>query len=154
MIDTPTIVQALARPCAAIRITIPRAQIREMMHPAMQEVMQVLAAQGVRPAGPMFSHHVQLPAETFDFAVGVPVEEPFTPAGRVQAWELPAARVARTVYHGGYEGLGDAWGELGQWVTAQGHTSAHSLWEFYAAGPESSADPQQWRTEFNWPLRD
>ena len=65
---------------------------------------------------------------------------------------LPAARVARTVHHGGYEGLPSAWGEFSAWVTAEGLTPRQDLWECYVNGPESSADPADWRTELNRPL--
>ena len=52
---------------------------------------------------------------------------------------LPAARVARTVYHGDYEGLGEAWGEFGEWIKAQGLKPAPDLWEVY---PGRSRDGQ------------
>jgi effector-binding domain-containing protein len=60
--------------------------------------------------------------------------------------------VARTVYHGPYEGLGDAWGEFLDWITANGHRPAPDLYECYLAGPESSANPADWRTELIKPL--
>jgi effector-binding domain-containing protein len=56
------------------------------------------------------------------------------------------------VYHGGYEGLGDAWGEFGTWIEANGYTPAADLWECYLAGPESNPDPANWRTELNRPI--
>jgi effector-binding domain-containing protein len=65
---------------------------------------------------------------------------------------LPAATVARTGYHGAYEGLGPAWAELNAWITAEGHTPGPDLWECYVAGPESSPDPASWRTELDRPL--
>ena len=60
--------------------------------------------------------------------------------------------MARTVYHGPYEGLGAAWGEFMDWIAANGHTPADDLWEVYSVGPETSPDPAGWRTEFNRPL--
>ena len=72
--------------------------------------------------------------------------------GRVKAGHLPAATVARTVYHGPYEGLGDAWSEFEAWTAAEGLRAAPNLWECYVAGPESSPDPAKYRTELNRPL--
>jgi effector-binding domain-containing protein len=60
--------------------------------------------------------------------------------------------VARTVHHGGYEGLPLAWGKFLAWVADGGHTPAPDLWERYLVGPESSPDPADWRTELNQPL--
>jgi effector-binding domain-containing protein len=115
--------------------------------------MAALTAQGLAPAGPFFSHHFRIDPEVWDFAIGVPVSGPVTPAGRVVPGELPAGTVARTVYQGSYEGLGEAWGELHTWLTGQGHPPAADLWECYVSGPESSPDPGQWRTELNKPLQ-
>ncbi|MEJ7811746.1 MAG: GyrI-like domain-containing protein [Gemmatimonadaceae bacterium] len=152
MIEPPQITQTAGQLAAVIRLTIPRAEIRNVMGPGIGELMATVAAQGIGPAGPWFSHHLGMHPETFDFEIGVPVTAPVTASGRVTAGALPAATVARTVYHGGYEGLGAAWGDLDRWVSAQGHTVGPDLWESYVAGPESSSDPTTWRTELNRPL--
>jgi len=152
MLDKPQIVLTEAQATAVIRLTIPRAEIQHVMGPAIAEVMGAIAAQGVASAGPVFSHHFRMDPDTFDFEVGVPVTRPVSETGRVKASQLPAATVARTVYHGPYEGLGAAWGEFGAWITSEGHKPAANLWECYAAGPESNPDPATWRTELNRPL--
>jgi len=152
MIDTPQIAQTAVQLTAVIHLTVPRAEIRNVMGPAIGEVMAAVSAQGIAPAGPVFSHHLKMDPDIFDFEVGVPVAEPVAPAGRVRPSQLPAARVARTVYHGAYEGLGAAWGEFCAWITANGHSAAPNLWEFYVAGPESDPHPDFWRTELNQPL--
>jgi effector-binding domain-containing protein len=152
MIEPPTIEQSPAQPTAVIRVTIPRAEIRSAMGPAHAELMSTLAAQGVTPIGPWFTHHLRMHPDVFDFEVGVPVAAPVEDVGRVTAGELRAARVARTTLRGGYEHLGAAWGQLDEWVRAEGHTPALDLWERYVAGPESSPDPAAWRTELNRPL--
>jgi effector-binding domain-containing protein len=152
MIDSPQIVKTEAQLAAVIRLTIPRSEIRTAMGPGIGEVMAAVAAQGIGPTGPVFSHHFRMDPEIFDFEVGVPVTSPVAETGRVKAGRLPAATVARTIYRGPYEGLGAAWGEFEAWITAEGHTSAPDLWECYLAGPESNPDPATWRTEFNRPL--
>ena len=90
--------------------------------------------------------------DIFDFELGVPVTVPVAAAGRVKPGQLPATRVARTVYRGPYEGLGAAWGEFHAWIAAEGHTPGTDLWECYVAGPQSNPDPVTWRTELNRPL--
>lgn len=152
MIDHPHITQSAAQPAAVIHLTIPRDQIQHVMGPGITELMAVVTAQGIGPAGSWYSHHLRMDPDTFDFEIGVPVTAPVAPTGRVTAGELPAAKVARTIYHGGYEGLGDAWGEFGAWLEAEGLTPAPNLWEFYVTGPESGSDPTGWRTELNRPL--
>jgi effector-binding domain-containing protein len=152
MLDTPQILETAALLTAVIRMTIPREEIQQVMGPAIAEVMAALRAEGIAPAGPVFSHHFRMAPDIFDFEVGVPVAAPVTPVGRVRGAELRAARVARRVYRGGYEGLGPAWGEFMAWIEAKGLRPAEDLWEFYTLGPESSPDPAAWCTELNRPL--
>ena len=152
MIDAPQVVQTAAQPVALIHLTIPKADIQKMMGPGISEVLSTIAAQGIAATGPWLTHHLRMDPQTWDFEISVPVASPVNPAGRVKPGTLRAARVARTNYHGPFEGLGDAWGELMQWIAANGHTPAADLWECYAAGPESGPDPAKWRTELNRPL--
>ena len=152
MIETPTVTHTTAQPAAVIPFRIPRGDMPKVMGPAIVEILTALAAQGQVPAGPMFAHHHRMSADLFEFEVGFPVNGTVAPAGRMVPSTIPAARVAQTVYHGDYEGLAAAWGEFEAWITANGHTSAPNLWERYLAGPESSPDPANWRTEFNRPI--
>jgi len=43
-------------------------------------------------------------------------------AGRMKAGQLRATKVARTTYHGAYEGLGAAWAEFDAWIAGKGLT--------------------------------
>ena len=152
MIDTPKLEQSEAQLTAVIRLTIPRSEIQTVMGPGIRELLTTLATQQVAPTGPVFSHHFNMSPETFDFEIGVPVTQPVSPSGRVKPGALPASTVARTLYHGAYEGLEAAWGELKTWIAANGHRTCADLWEVYVVNPESSSDPAHWRTELNWPL--
>jgi effector-binding domain-containing protein len=152
MIDTPCIVQTDAQPTACIHLVVPREEIRDVMGPGYRELMEAVAAQGVTPAGPWLNHHLRMDPGIFDFEISVPVTGPVSPVGRVGMSQLPAARVARTVYHGPYEGLPSAWAEFDAWIAAEGHTASAELWECYVAGPESGPDPATWRTELNRPV--
>ena len=152
MIETPQIVQTDAQLTAVIRVKVAPDQMPHVMGPGLGELKATVAAQGLQEAGPWFTHHYEITPEYFDFEIGVPVTSPVSPAGRVQPGRLPAATVARTVYHGPYEGLPGAWGEFQAWIAAQGHNGASDLWECYVTGPEAGPDPGTWRTQLNRPL--
>jgi effector-binding domain-containing protein len=152
LIDTPQITQTVPQLTAFIHLTIPRQEIRNVMGPGLSEVKAAIAAQGIAPAGPWFTHHLRMDPGTFDFEICVPVTVPVAANGRVKPGQLPTTKVAWTVYHGPYEGLGAAWGEFDAWVASNGYTPGPDLWECYIAGPESSPDPSTWRTELNRPL--
>lgn len=153
MLEQPRIIQTEAQKAAVIHLTIPRNRIQEEMAPGYKELMSTLQEQGITPTGPWFSHHFRMDPDVFDFEIGVPVLADVTPAGRVKPGQLPAARVARTTYRGGYEGLGPAWGEFDAWLKQEGHAAAGDLWEVYAAGPETGPDSSTYRTELNRPLK-
>jgi effector-binding domain-containing protein len=121
--------------------------------PAVGELMAVLAAQGVEPVGAVFAHHIKMSPEIFDFELGVKVSAPVKATGRVKPGDLPAAKVAHTVYSGPYEGLPTAWNEFDKWMKANGHEQAADLWELYSVGPQTTPDPAGWRTELNRPLK-
>jgi len=154
MLDAPRIAPVAAQETAVIHLTIPREEIRNVMGPGLGELMAAVAGQGIGIAGPWFTHHLRMDPKIFDFEIGVPVSAPVVDTGRVRPGRLPAARVARTVYHGPYEGLAAAWTEFHAWIAAAGHATGPDLWECYVAGPESSSDPASWRTELNRPLLD
>ena len=152
MLDQPWITETSVQLTAAIRLTIPREEIRNVMGPGIAELMAAVAAQGIAPAGPVFSYHLRMDPHTFDFEIGVPVTTPVAAAGRVRPSQLPATTVARTVYRGPYEGLAAAWGEFDAWIVAEAHAPAPNLWECYVTGPADNPDPATWRTELNRPL--
>ena len=152
MLATPEIIKTDIQEAAVIRLTIPRSEMMKVFGPAVSELMAVLAAQGVEPVGAVFAHHLKMSPDTFDFELGVKVSAPVKATGRVKPGQLPAAKVARTVYSGPYEGLPSAWGEFDKWMRANGHEQAENLWEVYSVGPQSSPDPANWRTELNRPL--
>lgn len=149
MIDTPQITRATAERAAVIHLTIPREQIAQVMGPVQQALLATVTAQGIAATGPWFSHHYRMDPATFDFDVGVPVASPVSPAGEVRPGELPGGEIVRTIFHGNYDGLAAAWGELTAWMSQQGMKPGPEFWERYLTGPSSSPDPAMWQTELN-----
>ena len=153
MIDILEITETQPRPAAVIHVAVPRHEIRTVMPVAIREVLATLASQGIAPAGPLFDHHLKTSERTFDFEVGFPIASAVKPAGRVMNGELPGGRIARAVMRGDYEGLSGAWVEFHEWMKREGHMSRGDFWQIFAAGPESSPDPANWRTELCLPLK-
>ena len=144
------VIRTAAVPAAVTkRETIRKDEIRTFMGPAMQAVLALVKSGAVAPAGAIFSHHFVTDAAHWDLEVGIPTHGTVSPSGRVVAGELPARTVARTVYRGGYEGLGAAWGEFHQKVAALEKATTGEFWEVYTKGPESGTDSGEWTTELN-----
>lgn len=152
MIAPPHVSQTIERGTAVIRLVVPKADIQQVMAPAIREIMATVATQGLVPAGPLFTHHFRLDPELFDFEVGIPLNSSVTAAGRVVPGRLRAANVATTVYHGPYEGLESAWQEFTDWLSVQELAPAEDVWEYYRIGPESGPDSSAWETDLIQPL--
>ena len=149
MIDTPRVTKTQDLHMAMVHLTVPKDKIREVMGPGLKEVQAALEAQHITPTGPWFTHHLRMDPKAWDFQICLPVKPDATvkPTGRVVPGLLPAARVVRTIYRGGYEGLGEAWGAFGVWIQEQRLEITEDLLECYVKGPESGKDPAGWETE-------
>ena len=90
MLEKPQIVQSPARQSAIIRLTVPRAEIQNVMGPGLSEILAALVKQGIAPAGPWFNHHLRMVPNIFGFEISVPVPSPIKAVGRVKPGELPA----------------------------------------------------------------
>jgi effector-binding domain-containing protein len=151
-LDPPRIVETEAQPAAVIPLDIARSEMPQVFGPAVAELMAALQAQGVEPIGSVFAHHLRMASDRFTFELGVKVAGSVAATGRMRPGELPAVRVARTIYTGPYQGLPGAWDEFMGWIGAEGHRPAPNLWELYAIGPHSQPDPALWQTELTRPL--
>jgi len=151
-LDPPRILEIEAQAIALVHVTVPRARIREAMGPGREELMAAVTAQEAGPTGPWFTHHLKMDPVVFDFEICVPVSRRIAPVGRVKPAQLRAMRAVRTIYRGGYEGLGDAWGEFLHWLGQQKLQPRRDLLERYLVGPETSDDPADWQTELTKPL--
>ncbi|MBD5657205.1 MAG: GyrI-like domain-containing protein [Candidatus Eremiobacteraeota bacterium] len=152
MIETPHVVETVAQLVATIHIETPRSEIQHVMGPGIGEAMAAAKAQGIGPTGPWVAHHLKMTPQAFDLEICVPVSAPVTAVGRVKSSQRPAITVVRTVYHGPYEELGEAWHEFAGWIEVNGYRTAEDLYECYVVGPESSPDPADWRTELSRPV--
>lgn len=150
MITTPEVTTNTEQPTATIHLVIPGMEMPKHMDPAIREIIQVLADQGLRPAGPMFSYHHRRPSDTFDFEIGFPVSKAVKEQGRVKNSTLPAAKVVRAVYQGPYERLADAWGAMQVWVRERRLPETGRFWECYLNNPDEVKDPKDYLTELNW----
>lgn len=150
MITLPELTTTPQQATAAIHLVIPGKDMGRYMDPAIQEIINLITEQGVSITGPMFSYHHRRPSDTFDFEIGFPVSNAVKEEGRVKNSTLPAVKVARAVYQGPYEHLGEAWGELEGWVRERKLSGSGHFYECYLNNPDDVNDPKDYRTELNW----
>ncbi len=98
MIDTPRIIRSTAKFAAVIPLDIPRSDMMEAFGPAVSELLAALSAQGLKPNGSAFAHHLRMTPERFNFEVGFQVSTPVRPQGARQARHAAGC-------HGGTHGV-------------------------------------------------
>jgi DNA-binding transcriptional MerR regulator len=85
------------------------------------------------------------------------IDAPLLPASSrsagVRIGELPASEVAVLAYRGSYDGLPDAYHQLGAWVATHAEPADLPVRELYLVGPADADHPDALRTEICWPLR-
>jgi len=148
----PEIVDVPEQPTAVIRGEVPTAELTAFFDRAFAALAPAIARQGAAPAGAAFARYDGAPAEVARLEVGFPVDRPIAADGEVVPAALPAARVARAVHVGSYDGLGSSWGALAAWIADQGAQPTDDLWEVYVTQPSPDVDPAGLRTELYWVL--
>jgi len=137
---------------AVIRGVVPVAELANFFDRSFTTLATVAASQNVAITGPAYALYRGVPTDTADLEVGFPTSEPIDPTDGVEAGSLPAGRVARAIHQGGYDQLGSSWGQLEQWIRDQDLQPAAPFWEVYVTQPRPDMDPDELRTELNWPV--
>lgn len=149
---TPELVRLSEQPTAVIRGRVPMAELPAFFDRTFGTLAEWLGRHGIAPTGPAFARYAGPPAEVADLEVGFPVASVMETDGEVEPSTLPGGTVARAVHAGGYDGLGDSWAALAQWITDEGRVPGPVLWEVYVTEPSPDMDPADLRTELTWQL--
>ena len=114
---TDEIVEQPEQITMVVRAVDPMAEITDVFHRAFPALGAVAADQQSQLQSPAFALYHGAPGDTADLEVGFVTGAAVEPVGDVVVGFLPGGRIARTVYAGGYEGLGEAWAALFGWAT-------------------------------------
>lgn len=148
-IEKPVIVTTEPILVAKLYAKVPTREIQSKMGGLLQELSAELKKQQIAPGGPWFTHHLERPAEYFDFEVCFPVATAIKASGRVEPGEWRAMKMVRTVYHGSYAGLAQGWSEFMSEIERMGLRVSPEIWEVYRTGPDTESNPEKWQTELN-----
>ena len=130
-----TIADLADQDVAVVRGRVAHEGLGDFLASAFGEVMGAVAQQGHKVTGPPFARYEPTEAGGWDVEAGFPVSGVVDPVGRVGMATLPSGRAARTVHHGAYSKLGDAYGALESWVLENGYQTSSAPWEVYLDEP-------------------
>ena len=148
----PELVDAGPVTTAVVRAVVPVAGLTGFFDSSFRELVTTTTEQGVALLGPAFALYRGPFGETVDLEVGFPVDRVVRAQGNVLASELPGGRLARMTHAGAFDGLGEAWARLADWVREQGFAPGAQRWESYVTQPSPDMDPRDLRTELFWPV--
>jgi effector-binding domain-containing protein len=141
-------VQLIQQPAAVVRGRVPHDGIPDFLGGVFGEVMGVLGAQGVEPAGPPFGCY-RLTSDGFEVEAGFPTSTPVEPAGRVVPSTLPGGSAIQVLHQGPYAGVAAAYQAGEAWLAEHGGEASAPPWESYLDEPDV-AEP---RTLVSMPCR-
>lgn len=148
----PAVVTIEPADTAVVRAVVPMTELAGFFDRTFGVLPGAIAKQGATIAGPAFALYHGAPGDKADLEVGFPTDRAIEPDGDVVASTLPGGRIARVVHAGGYDGLGGTWERLAGWMAEQGLAPGHVLWEVYVTEPSPDMNPDDLRTELNWPV--
>lgn len=139
---------------AVVRGVVPTSELPSFFDRSFSALGAAMTRLGARPSGPAFAYYLRPPEVTSELEVGFPVDGPVQRGGDVVPSRLPGGRVATVVHQGGYDGLGESWRRLQEWVAQQGLSPAPGFWEVYLTEPTPDGDPAANLTALYLRLRD
>lgn len=125
----------VAQDAAVVRGSVPLAGIAGFLGGAYGEVMSLLEAQGVAPAGPPLARYT-MTDDGFDIEAGIPISAPIDPVGRVQVVTLPGGSALTVLHRGPYEGVAAAYEAAEQWLRDNDWSATAPPWEAYLDEPD------------------
>ncbi|WP_165372700.1 GyrI-like domain-containing protein [Pengzhenrongella frigida] len=123
------------QPTAVVRAVVPEAGIAEFLGGVFGEVIEVIGAQGLHPAGPPFGCYVPTP-DGFQVEPGFPATGPVEPSGRVLPATLPAGPAIVVLHTGPYSAVAAAYEAAQAWLVDHDGEATAPPWETYLDGPE------------------
>jgi DNA-binding transcriptional MerR regulator len=141
-------------PVARIVVHTRLSGLAEVLGTGYAELFAHVGEQRIAVVGPVGCRYLSDdPAEPdIEVELFVPVARTPTPAGRIDAGELPGCLLAATVHQGGYDTIDTAYHSLGRWIAEYGRTLWGPAEELYLVSPGPDVPAEAQRTEVAWPV--
>lgn len=143
----PSIITLEPRLTAVVRAVIQVADVESFYDRSFGLIAETIARQDAGFGGAAFGLYHAVPSETMDLEVGMPTMKPIVAEGEVTLSQLPGGRAGKYVYHGGYDGMGEAWEYFIGWLSTHGHPLGLPMWEVYVTEPNPDMNPDDLVTE-------
>lgn len=147
------------QPVLVVRRRVRRAEIAATIGAALPKVLRHAQQRGLAIAGYPITRYLETSVGLVTLETGMRVTArsgDWTVAdgqGEVLTETLPAGTAAATIHFGPYDQLQDAYAAVEEWIAANGFRQNGAPWEAYLNDPADHPNPQDWKTEVYWPIR-
>ena len=147
--------QLSSQPVLVARRRVQRPEIAQAIGEALARVFAYAQKNGIAVAGPPFVRYPEMGPGLMTLDIGAPVAGPSAvSAPEIRADTLPGGLTAVSTHTGHYNKLPEAVTTLGEWIAQHGLIPDGGPWESYITDPGEHPNPQDWKTEVFWPVRD
>ncbi|MFP4363668.1 MAG: GyrI-like domain-containing protein [Spirochaetia bacterium] len=136
-----------------IRATTAVQDLPQVLGQGYGEIMGVVQAQGLQPAGAPYTLYYNDDMSALDIEFGFPVVESGSEKGRVKPGVLPGGKTAAALHIGPYDTIGKTYEELTGFVKENGGDPKGICYEVYIDDP-STTKPEELNTEVVFLLND
>jgi len=146
------LVDQTAQPTLSIRTTTSIKELPQELGKAYGAIGQYMGELGEQPAGAPYAAYFTFSMESMDIEIGFPVANSLPGKGEIQSGEIPAGKVAQTIYTGPYNKIEPAYNALTAFVEQQGYEATGVAYEFYLNDPGEVA-PEELLTQIVFRLK-
>jgi effector-binding domain-containing protein len=147
------LVDQAAQPTLSIRTTTSIKELPQELGKAYGAIGQYMGELGEQPAGAPYAAYFTFSMESMDIEIGFPVGGSLPGKGEIQSGEIPAGKIAQTIYTGPYNKIEPAYNALTAFVEQQGYEATGVAYEYYLNDPGEVA-PEELLTQIVFRLKD
>ena len=142
------------QPVMSMRMRTAIHELPNVLGKAFGDVAMAIGEQGKQPQGPPFVAYYNMDMENLDIEVGFPVAKRLQAKGDIKPGEIPAGKVAATIYTGPYggDGMKEAYGALAKLVEEKKQVPTGVVYEIYLNSPMDTP-PEKLQTQIVFPLK-
>ncbi len=146
------LIDQTAQPTLSIRTTTSIKELPQELGKAYGAIGQYLGELGEQPAGAPYAAYFTFSMESMDIEIGFPVGGSLPGKGEIQSGDIPAGKVAQTIYTGPYNKIEPAYNALTAFVEQQGYEATGVAYEYYLNDPGEVA-PEELLTQIVFRLK-
>ncbi len=141
-----------SQPVLLMRRQVPGNQLQALFADCFPKLFQFCVGSGIAITGQPIARYVATGTGLWTIECAIPVAEPVSGEGEIEAGTLRAGCVAFAIHAGDYESLPETNAAIETWIEKNGFRRDGASWEQYITSPAEHPNVEDWRTHVCWPI--